>query len=131
MDVRDAFNYAMAAWGAAGEVVLGPFSRVVELDQNNPESGRQDPNPNYYQCMAIAYWASGDTNMAAGFVELARAAVEPVKWEIWSGSLFSCWRYYRPSSSEFLEDLNEIEELINGDTSRKPRFMTVAENSSQ
>ena len=125
MDVRDAFNYAMAAWGATGEVVLGPFSRVVELDQNNPESGQQDPNPNYYQCMAIAYWATGDTNMAAGFVELARASVEPVKWEIWSGSLFSCWRYYQPSSSEFLEDLDEIEELINGDASRKPRFMTA------
>ena len=131
MDVRDAFNYAMAAWGATGEVVLGPFSRVVELDRNNPESGQQDPNPNYYQCMAIAYWATGDTNMAAGFVELARAAVEPVKWEIWSGSLFSCWRYYQPSSSEFLEDLDEIESLINGDTSRKPRFMTAAENSSE
>lgn len=125
MDVRDAFNYAMAAWGATGKVVLGPFSRVVELDRNNPESGQQGPNPNYYQCMAIAYWATGDTNMAAGFVELARAAVEPVKWEIWSGSLFSCWRYYQPSSSAFLEDLDEIEALISGDTSCKPHFMTA------
>ena len=131
MDTRDAFNYAMAAWGATGKVVVGPFSRVVELDENDPESDQQDPNPNYYQRMAIAYWATGDTGMAASFVELARAAVEPVKWEIWSGSMFSCWRYYQPSSSEFLEDLDEIEALINGDASLKPRFMKAAESSSE
>ena len=131
MDIRDAFNYAMAAWGTTGRIVVGPFARVVELDRNNPESGQQDPNPNYYQCMAIAYWATGDTRMGANFVELARAAVEPVKWEIWSGSMFSCWRYYQPSSREFLEDLDEIEALINGDALRKPRFMTAAEASSE
>ncbi len=125
MDVRDAFNYAMAAWGATAKVNTGPFSRVVELDQDDPTGGRDGPDPNYYQCMAIAYWATGDASRAARFVELARAAVEPVKREVWSGSLFSCWRYYQPSSSEFLEDLNEIEELINGDTSRKPHFMTA------
>lgn len=130
MDTRDAFNYGMAAWGATEQVVVGPFSRVVELDRNNPESGQADPSPSYYQRLAIAYWATGDAGMAAKFVELARAAVEPVKWEVWSGSLFSCWRYYQPSSGEFLEDLEEIEELINGDTSRKPRFMTAAPESS-
>jgi hypothetical protein len=79
--------------------------------------------------MAIAYWATGDTGRAAEFVELARAAVEPVRWEIWSGSLFSCWRYYEPSASEFREDLDEIEALINGDTLRKPRFMTAGEEA--
>ncbi len=125
MDTRDAFNYAMAAWGSTGQTVADAFARVVELDQENPEGGREGPDPNYYQCMAIAYWATGDRNMASSFVELARAAVEPVTRAIWSGSLFSCWRYYQPSAEEFLEDLDEIEALINGDTSRKPRFMTA------
>ena len=129
MDIRDTFNYAMAAWGATGDVVAAPFLRVVELDQNDPESGQEDPNPNHYQRMAIAYWATGDAGTARSFVELARAAVEPVKWEIWSGSMFSCWRYYQPSSGEFLEDLDEIEALINGDTSRMPRFMTAQEQA--
>ena len=131
MEIRDAFNYGMAAWGATGKVDAGPFSRVVELDQDDPTGGRESPDPNYYQCMAVAYWAAEDAISATSFVELARAAVEPVKWEIWSGSMFSWWRYYQPSSSEFLEDLDEIEALINGDTSRKPRFMTAAESSSE
>ena len=130
MDIRDAFNYAMAAWGTTGKTVAGPFARVVELDQQNPEGGREGPDPAYYECMAIAYWATGDTGMASSFVELAREAVEPVTREIWSGSLFSCWRYYEPSASEFREDLDEIEALINGDTSRKPRFMTAGEEVS-
>ena len=127
MDIRDAFNYAMAAWGATGKVNAGPFSRVVELDQDDPTGGRESPDPDYYQCMAIAYWATGDRSMATSFVDLARAAVEPVTREIWSGSMFSCWRYYQPSAKEFMKDLDEIEALIGGDTSRKPRFMTAEE----
>ena len=123
MDIRDAFNYAMAAWGATGKTVAGPFARVVELDQEDPEGGREGPDPDYYQCMAIAYWATGDAGMATSFVQLARAAVGPVTREIWSGSLFSCWRYYQPSAKEFLEDLDEIDALFGGDASRKPRFM--------
>lgn len=130
MEIRDAFNYGMAAWGATGKVNVEPFARVVELDEDDPTGGRENPDPNYYQCMAIAYWATGDNSMAGGFVDLARAAVGPVEREVWPGSLFSCWRYYQPSSSEFLEDLDEFEALINGDTSRKPRFMTVAPESS-
>ena len=89
MDVQDAFNYGMAAWGATGKISARPFARVVELDLDDPTGGRDDPDPNYYQCMAIAYWATGDSSAATRFVELARAAVEPVKWEIWSGSMFS------------------------------------------
>ena len=129
MDTRDAFNYAMAAWGATGKVNAGPFSRVVELDQDDSTGGRESPDPDYYQCMAIAYWATGDRSMATSFVNLARAAVEPVTREIWSGLMFSCWRYYQPSAKEFLEDLDEIEALIGGDTSRKPRFMTAEEQA--
>jgi hypothetical protein len=45
-------------------------------------------------------------------------------------SAFSCWRYYEPSASEFQEDLDEIEAVIDVDTSRRPRFMTAAEEAS-
>jgi hypothetical protein len=32
-------------------------------------------------------------------------------------------------ATKFLEDLDEIEALIGGDTSRKPRFMTAEEQA--
>ena len=52
------------------------------------------------------------------------------EWEVRADSAFSCWRYYEPSASEFQEDLDEIEALIDVDTSRRPRFMTAAEEAS-
>ena len=118
MDIQDAFNWGMAAWGETGSAPADIFARVVELDRADPERER----PNYLQCMAVAYWATGDAGAAGEFVELARARVR--------GSEFSCWRYYEVRADEFREDLDESEVLINGGTSCKPRFMRVAENSS-
>ena len=111
MDVRDAFNYGMAAWGATGTILPEPFGQVVALDSSETERNR----PNYLQCMAVAYWATGRTTEAAAFESRARQAVRG--WE------FSCWRYFEVPANEFREDLDEIRALINGDTKRVPRFM--------
>ena len=116
MDIQNAFNYGMAMWGETGDIVREPFARAVELHQSDPQS-REDPN--YLQCMAVAYWAAGD---AARAIELAGRAREVVlKREI------SCWRYYKVAANEFRDDLDEILELIGGDTSRIPRFMAEAD----
>ena len=121
MDIQDAFNFAMAAWGETGDRDEGPFQRVVEL--HGSEEGYD--NANYHQCLSVANWAVGQNARALEFVELARVKVEADR-----GIEFSCWRYYRVPATEFLRDLEEIRALINGDTSRKPRFMTVAPESS-
>ena len=110
MDIRDAFNYGMAAWGASGEIVPDAFVRVVELDQSESESGA-----NYLQCMAVACWAARKTTAAAKFEERARGSV--------SSSHFSCWRYAEVPANEFKEDLDDIRALISGDATRVPRFM--------
>ncbi len=117
MDIQSTFNYGMALWGETRAVVAAPFERAVELDQSAQE--REDPN--YLQCMAVAYWAAGDTKTAVDFVHLARKAVSGER-----GSTFSCWRYCRVSTTVFSEDLDDILGLIGGDASRTPRFMAAA-----
>ncbi len=118
MEIQDAFNYGMAVWGDTCHVVSEPFAQVVELDQAN-----QDPsdNPNYLQCMAVAYWAYGDVETALEFIQKARATIDKIRRPV-----FSCWRYHRVRAKAFIDDLNEIVELIKGDESRIPRFMAAA-----
>ena len=118
MDIRNAFNYGMAMWGKTASIVSAPFARVVQLDQGDPPTKEQ---PNYLQCMTIAYWASGDRATALKCERRARKAIS-----VHRGSAFSCWRYRPVVANAFREDLNEIRALIGGDTSRTPRFMATA-----
>ena len=117
MDIQDAFNYGMAIWGGTGEVETGLFARVVEL--HTEDAGRDDAN--YCQCMAIANWAVGDETMGLEFVQRAQRAVDADR-----SREFSCWRYYRVPVEEFRRDLNEIAALIQGDGSKRPRFIEVS-----
>ena len=120
MDVQDAFNYGMAVWGETGEVDAEPFARVVELHA----SGTERDGANYHQCVAVAGWAVGDEKMALQSTQRARDALGAGK-----GREFSCWRYFRVGARDFLIDLDDIEALIRGDLSRKPRFMTARTDS--
>ena len=78
--------------------------------------------------MAVACWAAADLPGAVDFAHRARRAVRGRQ-----GSLFSCWRYRRVPIAEFLEDLDEIDALIGGDASRRPRFISegAAADSSE
>ena len=120
MDIVDAFNYGMAVWGDAGDVDVRPFARVVELHASDPKY----ESANYCQCMAVANWAVGDDTMSVDCVERARNLLETKK-----GREFSCWRYQRVPVEEFLMDLDEVEAFMQGDASRKPRFMTARADS--
>ena len=116
MEIRDTFNYGMAIWGSTGNIVPDPFYRVVTLHVS--DQGSSNSGPNYLQCMAVAYWASGNQPKAIEFVQQAREVMGRRR-----GLEFSCWRYRRVAANTFIEDLNEIHALINGDTSKMPRFM--------
>lgn len=116
MRIHFAFNYGMALWGQSGQVVREPFDRVREIERSNPQ---EDPDPNYFQCMAIASWAAGDTDQAREAAEHARRKVGSRRRE------FSCWRYLRVPAIEFEEDVEEILRLIGGDESVNPRFMNL------
>ena len=81
LDLQGAFNYAMAGWGATGELPIPFFRQVVELD--DPSSRHRGGN--YHQCIALAHWAIDNKNEAIERLADARrkASVEE----------FSCWRY--------------------------------------
>jgi hypothetical protein len=72
---------------------------------------------NYFQCLALAAWAVGETDRAETFrqqaqqVIVARPAPE-----------FTAWRYLTVSAVEFLKDLDAIGELIAGQNVL-PEFM--------
>ena len=116
---RDLFNYGMAAWGENGEVRPELFRRVIELEEPD-RSG--NPESNYLQCMAVAYWAVDEIGRAFESIDGSRGALQT--------ATVSCWRYLQVSVDEFHADLDEIRELIQGDASRKPRFARSIESGS-
>lgn len=111
LDIQNAFNYAMASWGASRSPSQELFQRVVELDQI--ETARQ---ANGNQCLAIALWALNRTDEALSRLGEAWQQIMTRPWE------FSAWSYLRVPANAFIADLREIQRLIEGE-SLLPRFM--------
>ena len=120
MGVADAFNYSMALWGLNGTVDTNCFERVVELDQTMEET---DKGANYFQCMALTYWAVGRNEQAVDYADLALGALR-------SSTVFSCWRYLEVSRIEFRSDLDEMRAMIEKGEHLTPRFMTEHNSTS-
>ena len=118
LNIHNAFNYGMAMWGATGTVEAETFERVVELDRSDPPKYK---NPNYFQCMTVAYWAAGDRDTATQYAERAQRAVKALRGR----TQVSCWRYLRVNSDLFESDLNEIRSLIESGGSHMPRFVAA------
>ena len=114
MDIQFAFNYGMALWGDIGQIVRDPFERVVELERESP---RKDPDANYLQCMAIAYWAVGQLDKARESLENARRKITR------RPRAFSCWRYSYVLRRQFVEDIGEIFKLIDGIDMIRPLYL--------
>ena len=140
MNQQDAFNAGMASWGATGAPSPKWFALVVELHQHPADEDidrERRESANYLQCMAISCWAVGEAALALEFELRARKAV-PIPSRLGGGRsrptrrrsslprglVFSSWRYRRVDAEEFAKDLDEIRALIDGDISRKPRFVT-------
>lgn len=115
MSIRRAFNYGMAMWGHTGKAPREPFERVVEI---NESEGKNAPNPNYLQCMAVAYWVVGKTDLALDFASRARQEAQSTLLPT-----FSCWRYRTVSTSDFVRDTGDIIQLVNGDKTVVPLFV--------
>jgi MinD-like ATPase involved in chromosome partitioning or flagellar assembly len=110
--INGAFNIAMADWGLKLRPSPELFRRVVELDKH-----LADPTPNRHECLAIALWATDQTESA-----LSRLG------ESWQQIIsrprpeFSAWSYLRLSQPGFMDDLKEIQRLIEGEA-LVPRFI--------
>ncbi len=113
-DIACAFNLGMAMWGTNGTIDRKTFELVVELDQSN---GRKNTAANYFQCMAIAYWAVGEPESAVNYANKSRGALR-------GRTESSCWRYLRVDNSTFEADLDEIQTMIESNAPSTPRFMS-------
>ena len=123
MNIQDAFNYGMAVWGETGMITPEPFERVVQLHRSTKQN---EVGPNFSQCLAVAYWATGDNETAARYTDEAQDAIARMR----GAPEFSCWRYCRVNPDKFIADANEIRTLINGDTSRTPLFIAAGATGS-
>ena len=122
--IADAFNYAMAMWGARQTVEIEAFQHVIDLDLLDVQG---EKTTNYLQCMAVAYWATGQKDTALGYVDQAQATLSALRGR----TEFSCWRYLQVSARDFETDLEEIRALIEDGNSPMPRFMAGAVTDSR
>lgn len=114
VDMVDAFNYAVAEWGATRSIPADLFRRVIELDM-----GDELELKNVRLCVAIAAWAIGDVEAARR--NLARA--EKLACDDDADS-FSGWRYLQISAKEFQIDLAELRHMIEGALPGRPAILT-------
>ena len=113
----DMFNLGMALWGSNKGVEIEPFERVIELDAEKNRDSVPIPHADYHQRIAIAYWAIGSSTASLEHVSWARGLIES------SIAEYSVWRYYKVYEDEFVEDLNELVQLVRGNSRVVPRFM--------
>ena len=110
------FNSAMAEWGQSGQVPVSDFKRL--LDYHGQRNDRPD-GPNYFQCLAIAAWATKDFELAQRLVGTSKQAMERLQIPH-----FSAWRYLKVMPGDFYKDLQALLRLINGADELPPVFAT-------
>ncbi len=105
MDIRNVFNYGMARWGIERTIDPEIFKRVIVLHQS--DEGNEE-TANYLQCMAIAYWATGQTEEAVSHLDRAQKVLTTSR----TVAEFSCWRYLEVNAGSFKGDLDQIRTMI-------------------
>jgi MinD-like ATPase involved in chromosome partitioning or flagellar assembly len=94
----DLFNYAIAEWGATGEVPADLFRHLLEKEKKD-----SSPGANRMQCFAIAHAALGDYQEARRLLESAKNhAVRESRPE------FSAWTYSTVGVTEFVAHIDEM-----------------------
>ena len=116
-DVAVAFNRAIASWGANGSPSKVAFERVIHLHESRQLDDDLEEDDHYLQCVALAYWATGDTDKGLEFAEKAILASER-----FDGS-FSFWRCKFVKKEDFQKDIYEMENLMKGDKTVRPAIL--------
>jgi MinD-like ATPase involved in chromosome partitioning or flagellar assembly len=107
------FNYAMAEWGKTKQIPVDLFSFVLEkLSQQDFSS----MGANVKQCIALCYWAVGNSEMA---IDIAKDAIQEANDS--SILQFSCWSYLYGPQKEFVGDIRVMIEMFKGGDI-KPKF---------
>ena len=111
LTIQDAFNYAYAEWMETGTPPRDFFDWVIAA---NPTQA-VIKTANYSQCLALAYWATGKSDLARERTTEARQQMLARRHPE-----FSCWRYLIVPPEGFLDDLESINELIDGKSISPP-----------
>lgn len=112
--IRWVFNCAMAEWGQFREPVQERFAHVIALHE---QTIAPPIDANYWECIGLAAAVLGREEAATDALARAREFVLMRR-----GSVFSCWRYLRVASADFVGDLKEIASLAQGHK-LVPKFM--------
>jgi MinD-like ATPase involved in chromosome partitioning or flagellar assembly len=106
LDMVHAFNFGFALYWDNDQRYEICFSRVLSLAPLDFE----DFDLNHLQCLAFASWATGESDAAKNMLSRARALARSQ----FHAFTFSCWRYLEVMRSDFIHDLDELEELFAG-----------------
>jgi len=120
--ISSTFNYAMAEWAGTGTVPRDLFERVIVIHEQG-SSERQDPN--YKQCIAIAFWAVGRLADAREYLQKAKQAIMARPDSVLSG-----WRYLIVNPSEFLKDISSQESALSAGEINCPLIAKEASQAS-
>ena len=104
--IEDLFNGGVAQWALEGTPPTAVFQSVIQLD----DGSRTDAN--FFQCMALTHWASGDSVRARELLNRARQGALSHRA---GPALTSCWRYRDVERDAFFTDLDDMERFFSGD----------------
>jgi len=116
-DISNAFNIAMAEWGAELTPNMHSFGIVVDL---HAKSRTREATPNYFACIAIASAVTGDVESATELIGKARALMKTRPRRE-----FSPWTYSNVQPRDFLSHLTVLEQQI-ANQSIVPEFVKRA-----
>jgi hypothetical protein len=119
LDTAEAFNFAMAEWGATHRAPVDYFRSVLQ----DVESERGLSGKNICQAFAIAAWAVGEQQKATRFWEKALELASSDR-----AATFSAWRYLQVPGEQFRGDLQQVKRMIEGDETLPP---VLVENWAQ
>ena len=117
LSIELCFNYAMALWGRDGAPPEDFCQHVVDLNAAKPDADVRHSDANYQQCLAVVFWVLGQNDNAQSRISRAERIIDDRPEQT-----FSCWRYLNVGPEEFLQDCEQIRQLIDG-TVKKPAFM--------
>ncbi len=95
-DIGEVFNYFFALRGVSEVWDIELARRVIELHVDHPARGA-----NFYQCLSICFFVSGEKERAVDYAEKALATVG-------SSRRFSAWRYLYVEQAELERDLRSM-----------------------
>ncbi|VVD75918.1 ATPase [Pandoraea pneumonica] len=107
-DIADAFNYGFSLYWTHSSLSEVYFKRFISCSTSDYES---IPSLNHLQCLSFAHWALGNSELAKRVL----SRTKQLAISQFHAFTFSCWRYAEVVLPQFLNDLEDLNELYSGE----------------